>query len=286
MAESKHGLLSFFDKVNPAKLQEIARKELGETEETKEKCLQEIRTLITENKVACICTDDFLLRFMRRKKFQTKKSFEMFRNYLHFKTYLHRNLLVLRPELLETLIRRNILGVLPYRDAAGRQIGFFRAGVWNPDVCTMDELFTMYFLYSSYITEDESSQIIGVVLLYDLRSVNVSFFFHMMRLVNIWRNFSFNCVPMRLANIHILSDSVLLKYVHNIIFPFIPKKIADQVMFHEEPAGTLFEHIPDCSLPETVGGIFGAVDAEHIIKTMKDYVQKLKDEYHYFQQNS
>lgn len=285
MAASKHGFISFHDTEPKEKLQEIARKELGETEESKEKCLQELRILMRERNVTCISTDDFLLRFLRTNKFNTRRSFGTLQNYAQQRRTLHKGLLELRPEVLETCIRLNIIGFLPYRDAEGRRIYFYRIGNWKPSICPRDELLTMCLLVASHSAETETAQITGTASIYDFESASVTLLLYIGPLINRWKNFIFNCLPARYSATHVLSNSAFLKYLYPLISPFVPKKVAERIVFHEENAGSLFEDIPASILPDVFGGTLGSLDTDSIAQTLVEYLKKLKDEYQYFQED-
>lgn len=286
MAESDCSFVPFHVPTPSLKLEEIAARDLGETEELKKHCLQQLRTLIRDQKVTCVSYDDFLLRFLRYKKFDIRRSFDALQNYAHQRRLFHKGLPQLQPGTLETILRLRILGFLPYLDSKDRIVYFFRAGVWNVDICSADDALTVSFVLLNYIAEKASSQITGMVFISDLTSVPLSHFPHMLGVIKRWKNFMFNCIPIRYSSIHVVSKSVVLKYVSLLAFPFVPKKIVDRIVFHEDIGETFFEYFPVATLPDIYGGTFGPSNHEDQRNILTDYLQKMKEEYHQFQEES
>lgn len=280
MAESKPSFLRLEDSIPPKKFEEMARKDLGETEELKEDCLRQLRFLIKEHKLPCISADDFLLRFLRFKKFDTNRSIGALRNYVHRMPDLHKRLLKLKPEILETCLNLNIFGILPYRDAKGRLISFCRPDIWNRNMFSLDELAAACFVMVLFTCEKASAQVMGIVFIAASESLSWIQMVYLLSAVNLARKILLNCVPIRYSGLHGILDSTVFAYIFAVISPLMPKKLAERIVFHREPGEKLFQDFPRNILPDEFGGTMGPVNADHLKDKVMDYFQKFKDEHH------
>ncbi|KAL1484658.1 hypothetical protein MTO96_032466 [Rhipicephalus appendiculatus] len=63
-------------------LQSVARRELGETPDVKQKSLAELRELLEGEKELVVPPDDVLVMFLRSKKYRVQDAFKTIRKYL------------------------------------------------------------------------------------------------------------------------------------------------------------------------------------------------------------
>lgn len=283
-ASAQDGFVFFTDSAISEKIQDVAKQELGETEEMKKECLQMMKMLIKEHKIVCITRDEFLLRFLRTKKFHVERSFEALQNYAHQRVAFHKRLLKLRPEVVEKCLRLNILGFLPYCDADERLIFFFTTDAWNPGVCSDEDIAMVIILLTSYAAEKPSSQVSGVVALFDNSTIPLHHAPYLLRRANFVRNFLFNGLPIRYREMHSINENFVIKYVLRILDPFVPKKIKRRIRLHGKTREVIFQHLPPSILPDTYGGTLGPLNNDHLVEVILTYLQKMKEEQRHFLQ--
>lgn len=117
----------------------IAKKELNETEKTKPQALQLLSNWIRNNDdVKDVRTDDeFLLRFLRIKKFNIPYAQQMILKYLNLRErfpHMTANLDYLSPTMADVLAS-GYLVVSPHRDRHGRRVTITNLSMWqlNPE---------------------------------------------------------------------------------------------------------------------------------------------------------
>ncbi|CAL1300594.1 unnamed protein product, partial [Larinioides sclopetarius] len=125
--ESDDEPLSYFiDHLTPAMIEE-ARTQLNETDETRPKAMEEFKKLIEkEKKLVSIMDEDFLIAFLRARKFNVKKAFKLLQNYWQFRKEYRYIYDETDAESVMKLILKPILGVLRYRDRKGRVVLVFK----------------------------------------------------------------------------------------------------------------------------------------------------------------
>ncbi|GBO09787.1 hypothetical protein AVEN_131639-1, partial [Araneus ventricosus] len=106
-------------------LKEKARVELCETEEAARNGLQELKQLIKEKQVPTCTDDDFLLMFLRSKKFNVKKGFEQVKSYSYQRHVMMNYYGFIFADKIMPALYHNICGILPKRDQEGRAIIYF-----------------------------------------------------------------------------------------------------------------------------------------------------------------
>lgn len=157
--------------------QEIAERELNETEETRTQCLKEMREWIADNPKIISCRTDaiFLLRFLRVSKFNVERACKKLMTYLY--THNHEKYskwykdVNIDDENVRSLHEDGYITVLPEKDSKGRQILLFRTKCLDPLKFTSNDLMRMAELFLQMLSEDEEVQVSGIVLLFDDREL-------------------------------------------------------------------------------------------------------------------
>lgn len=272
------GCRGFNEPETPEKMKQVARKELGETEELRTKCLQQMRAMIRENNLATLTTDDFLLRFLRTKKFRIQKSFETIQNYSNMRASFHDRLVKLRPEVLEKCLRRSMLGFFPYRDGDERITLYFDTGSWNPSICSDEELAMIITVLINYVGEKKSSQITGFNVFFETKVVPVRQIPYLMRHIAFLLKFALNALPARYRYIHFINEPFLVKCILQALDPLLPKKIKERLVFHGKTREALLKQFPAATLPDCFGGKRGPLNNDHLIDPILDHFRQMKEE--------
>ncbi|GFY80178.1 alpha-tocopherol transfer protein-like [Trichonephila inaurata madagascariensis] len=104
----------------PAKFIQIAKEELGETDEIRGQALEKFRKCILSDKnLKCPTNDEFLIQFLRARKYDVDKAMGLLHNYF--------NLIASHPEIFDKLDKEKMdkltssdfINILPFRDNDG-----------------------------------------------------------------------------------------------------------------------------------------------------------------------
>ncbi|XP_037507853.1 retinaldehyde-binding protein 1-like isoform X3 [Rhipicephalus sanguineus] len=157
-------------------LENIARKELGETPEVKEKCLALLRKFLEEEDGFRVPPDDFLLMFLRTKKYRVDEALKTVKNYFRARRDMPELFENLSPSTIEydKVFRQHKLALFPrVRDADGRAMAMLDFGSWRHDSCSLQQLMRCFIVASECTLLDEETQIRGIVGVEDLKGLGV-----------------------------------------------------------------------------------------------------------------
>lgn len=158
---------------------ERAVTELGETPELRAKCLQEFKAIVLEIKDFRPRTDDeFLLRFLRAKKFDLDRAVSTYKRYFRIR--------LVDPERFMPKGK----GPKDYAEAFKLQVGtllerlnpldgtttvIWRLGNWSPDTgLDLRDIFTPTAMAGEWSLEDPQVQVNGVRFIIDLKRMHYS----------------------------------------------------------------------------------------------------------------
>ncbi|KAL1473447.1 hypothetical protein MTO96_038664, partial [Rhipicephalus appendiculatus] len=111
----------------PEELQKVAAEELGEDARKRDLCLVKLRNLLQgETSLHSRMDDEFLLRFLRTKKFKVEVAFRTIRNYYRHRRESPEIFQGLRPSKLRHVYQANGQMRLPHKDPEGRPIFVLR----------------------------------------------------------------------------------------------------------------------------------------------------------------
>ncbi|KAG0418861.1 hypothetical protein HPB47_004513, partial [Ixodes persulcatus] len=166
----------------PPDLKLVAKQELGETPQGRRDAVAQLRTLVEkEPALQCPLDEEFLVKFLRGRKYRVEEAFEVIRNYFGVRleyTDIFDNLLPSRIMFDAIFRRHKLLTVLKKPDSLGRRITIFKLGVWNPGVCSLNEFFRAVIVGAEYCLLDQRFQIAGVVAVVDLEGLSFSHLLH------------------------------------------------------------------------------------------------------------
>lgn len=237
---------------------QIAEEELRETEYTRNSSLDAIREWAEKNpRINKIRMDsNFLLRFLRAKKFSIPMAEEAIERYILLrKCYngaLFQNLDYKRPVLLE-LINKGLVFALPNRDALGRRILMYNGKALDMSKNTNIELLNSIMMAYETILEDELNQIKGIVHIVDCSNCGFELLtlFTPKEATRILKNGE-KIFPMRHKTIAIMNIAPALKMALDLAKPLVSEKIRQRL--HLCSSSEEFTFVDKKLLPKEYGG--------------------------------
>ncbi|CAN8003225.1 unnamed protein product, partial [Ixodes pacificus] len=117
----------------PPDLKLVAKQELGETPQGRRDAVARLRTLVEEEPaLQCPLDEEFLVKFLRGRKYRVEEAFEIIRKYFRVRleyTDIFDNLLPSRIMFDAIFRRHKLLTVLKKPDSLGRRIILFKLGM-------------------------------------------------------------------------------------------------------------------------------------------------------------
>lgn len=251
-------------------LQEKAESELMEKPSWRERDIQALRDMIGDDPDLVSRTDDaFLLRFLRARKFDYSRSFNLLQNYYMLRVKNANMFKDFTPSALRHVHQLNLQGFFPYRDPEGRAIFLFRGGLWDPSLCTADDLFRANVICLEKQIDDPFTQINGVVAILDMKCLGFHHIRHFspshaLKIVSLVQD-SF---PARFKAVHIVNEPALFDIILTIVKPLISEKIKKRIYTHGSNMSSLHVHIPPEILPSEYDGLLGPYSNSDFVDTL------------------
>ncbi|XP_077559974.1 alpha-tocopherol transfer protein-like isoform X2 [Haemaphysalis longicornis] len=170
------------DAASASRQEDIARGELGETAESTQQSLSELRLLIA-NEVCLDCpTDDkFLLKFLRAAKHRVQEAFERIQKYFSARQRWPELFDDLSPSTVnyETVVAQNRLVMVSKKsDPEGRTVALIKMGSWNSGICPLTEFMRACIVLAEWCLLNEEAQLHGIVGVIDLKGLQLSHMVH------------------------------------------------------------------------------------------------------------
>jgi len=236
--------------------QQRAQDEIQEKAEWRQRDIQALRDLVlAEQNLGCATDDQFLLRFLRAKKFDYEKSFKMLQRYCAMRSKSPANFAKSLPSLSHDVLACQLQTVLPHRDRLARRVFLFRSGQWNTTTTSPEDLFSSNYLCLELLAREQKTQISGIVTLVDMADFG---WYHLMQLtVDYMKTVTAliqNTFPLRFREIHIVNESYLFDIIFTLVKPFLTEKIRNRIQFHGADMESLHKSISPSILPAEYGG--------------------------------
>ncbi|XP_065307312.1 alpha-tocopherol transfer protein-like isoform X1 [Dermacentor albipictus] len=247
----------------PFSLQHIAEKELGETPSRRKGALQRLAQLVSdEPELNSRKDDDFLLRFLRVRKYNVDAAMQTIRNYYKIRTACGPVYCDFLPSKVPSA-GRALFMVMPEKDVHGRPIVFVNIGQWIPSELSASEFQKAWTICMEHLASDPVTQVLGVVLLIDYNGFTIEKLLSVsIGLVKKALEYVQDCMPMRLKAIHILNQSYAFDVLYMIVRPVIKSKLAERFHLYGENYDKLHEEISPSVLPKEYGGQGPPLDYE------------------------
>ncbi|RXG72299.1 Clavesin-1 [Armadillidium vulgare] len=240
----------------------IAQRELSEEEHTRSLALRQIREWVASNPsiIRCRTDSNFLLRFLRMKKFRVGDAQQILERYLRMRMdhpSWFRNLDFRDPRM-EELIDRGYFFALPERDDAGRRVFFSVAGCLDATRDTSSDMMKAVQIGLESLIEDEENQVRGFCYILDEKNVGFS-------VVTLWTpsevSKAFHCseknIPMRHKEIHFVNLPISLYAVFEVAKTMLSDKIRKR--FQNKLNSNLYFKIPTVQYKKELEEVRGKV---------------------------
>ncbi|GFT78173.1 alpha-tocopherol transfer protein-like [Nephila pilipes] len=150
-------------------LKQKAKDELGETDEIRGLALEQFREcILADEKLKNVLTDDeFLLLFLRARKYNIENSLSLLRNFFHTIAAHPEIFNMLDQEKIYKLAGSGFISTLPFRSNDGCFIIICKIGIWDPDEINEQVLFSLAMMLFLCAVNCPATQITGVRVIFD-----------------------------------------------------------------------------------------------------------------------
>nr|CAI5824974.1 unnamed protein product [Callosobruchus analis] len=272
-----------------AEWQQRAAEELNETPEVLERELRALKQFVKDDTNLSVPEgDDFLIRFLRARKFDSKKAFHMIQRYFLMKLQC--------PELFDCPLPSQCTGVfelkaqnmLSDRDQFGRRVYIIKIDNFDAAKTTIDEVFRLNILALEQIAREPETQISGVCILLDMAGLSLQhskFFtpYYARRTVELVQE----TFPLRFKSFNVVNEPFYFDAIVAVLKPFLKEKIRKRIVMHGNDMASLHAFIPSNILPTEYGGTAGNFDnrewymkllaEEQYFRDLKSYGYRSKD---------
>ncbi|KAL1430462.1 hypothetical protein MTO96_014907 [Rhipicephalus appendiculatus] len=265
-------------------LEDVARRELGETPAVKQAALNELRRLISdEPSLHCPMDDVFLVRFLRARKYDTQAAFKNVKKYFKVRTE--------HPEIFEDftpsgipfddVCRKHRLATLSrHRDQMGRMAMLIKAGAWNTEISSLNDFIRVAFVIIEHILTWEDFVIRGFVIIVDLKGLSIYHLAHFTPSVT-RTVFSLlqDCMPVRLKGLYYINSPPIFDVFFGITKLFLSAKLLKRVRLFGHDLEELRQLVPDDVIPEENGGTNESYDYDQLereLQSEESYFQRLR----------
>lgn len=265
-----------------------AESELQETETRKVQSLEQFRDWIAKNSniVKCRTDENFLLRFLRAKKYSTASSFAMFEKFLmssqNYQNWF-RNLTIDDTRLSE-IYDSNFIVPLPKRDEEGARVILLQPGNVNAKKFNFDDMVKISSLIVLTLLEEEETQVGGFVYIFDHKNITMDFI-SLLSLTNVKNHLQciMNAFPCRQKKVVIINSPSFAVTVIELAKSFLTEKLRKRI-FCYKGTENLHNHIDKKLLPREYGCEESATihemkeEFKKTIKLQADHIKKYDEQ--------
>ncbi|GIY48462.1 alpha-tocopherol transfer protein [Caerostris extrusa] len=233
----------------------IAELELHERVDEIPRCLDTLKEMLRREIDLNPCLDDnFLIGFLRARKFHCQLAFNLLKKYYMAPVTYPSMFKNFTPRSCVNAINSNLHYFLPYRNSDGCAILLSKFGQWNPRTLSCDELLKFNIMCNEMALKNPVTQICGIITIADMKDFSWS---HLLQIqisdVRCFVSTLQDCLPMRHKTTHIINHSSIFSVLFTIIKPLLTEKIRNRIYFHDT-VHSLHKHISPEILPESLGG--------------------------------
>lgn len=271
------------DAASASRQEDIARGELGETAESTQQSLSELRLLIA-NEVCLDCpTDDkFLLKFLRAAKHRVQEAFERIQKYFSARQRWPELFDDLSPSTVnyETVVAQNRLVMVSKKsDPEGRTVALIKMGSWNSGICPLTEFMRACIVLAEWCLLNEEAQLHGIVGVIDLKGLQLSHMVHYTpSVVRMAAHISQDCIPARLKAFYVINHPYLFNVLFAAVKPFLKLKIVQRVHLIGNNLEKMHDILPADVIPNEFGGTlenFDCVSQEEDLSSSTGYFESM-----------
>lgn len=249
----------------------------GEPEQNKHtEEIKELRTRIRQDRNNNFVNmergdDEFLLLFLRARRFNVNASFELLCNYSLFRD---KNASIYQNQSawhLHHIIEDGFPCVLPYNDQNGAKMMVIFAGGWDTDTYGTADILKAFILSMERLIKDDEVQMNGIIIIADFSGWTAT---HTSKLsLYFIRQVCFmfkDHYPARFLGFHFVNEPWYVKAGLSLLKPFINEKMWKRIHVHGNNMATLHEHCHQDILPAEFGGNKPAVNRAYWARVLLD----------------
>ncbi|KAK9878609.1 hypothetical protein WA026_022870 [Henosepilachna vigintioctopunctata] len=233
-----------------------AEEELNETPDNFKKEMMELRAQIMKDTNLIVPNnEDFLLRFLRARKFDSKKAFNMMQRYYLMKLKCPELFGYSLPSEYEHVFDLQAQNMLPDRDQEGRRIYIIRVDYFDASRVTIEDVFRTNILALEGVVKESETQVSGLVVILDMAGLSLQhakFFtpYYAKKMVELVQE----TFPLRFKGFHVVNEPFYFDAVMTVLKPFLKEKIRKRIYLHGNDTTSLHAFIPGSVLPQEYGG--------------------------------
>ncbi|CAL4063637.1 unnamed protein product, partial [Meganyctiphanes norvegica] len=174
------------------------------------------------------------------------------------------------------------LNSLPKKAHQNRSRFFFSKGAWLPDQCSLDDVFRCQVILLEHIVRLPVTQLRGVAAVVDCSGLSMTQAYyltptHIKRMISIIQE----VFPLRFKALHFVNEPNIFDWIFSFVRPFLSETLQGRLHFHGDNLASLYEYIPQESLPEELGGPLSPLDNTTLVENLKSQEEYFKDNFSY-----
>ncbi|XP_019757030.1 alpha-tocopherol transfer protein-like [Dendroctonus ponderosae] len=237
----------------------------SELNETPERYALEMKTLTNlvsnDPNLTVPNNNEFLLRFLRARKFHSSKAFQMLQRYYIMKLKFPELFSCPLPSECGKTFDLQAQNMLQHRDRLGRRIYMIRVDSFDSSKATIEDIFKTNVLALEQIVREPETQIAGIVVILDMAGLSLQhakFFtpYYAKRMVELVQE----TFPLRFKGFHVVNEPFYFDAVMAVLKPFLKEKIKKRIYLHGSDIEGLHAFVPSDVLPSEYGGETGPFD--------------------------
>ncbi|GAB1605810.1 retinaldehyde-binding protein 1-like [Argonauta hians] len=251
-----------------------AEVELNETEKTRIEGLRKIQELVkldpelTEEDFPT-GNQEFLLRFLRSKKFDVDRTLELIKSNVKFRKKYPEVSKDLTFESVKECLLNGFPGILPQRDDRGCVVLLFSIGDWDRTKFSNDVVLRSYLFLLDYLLLNEDTQLNGVTIVENFRDYTLlqALTTHprdMKKMVEAVQG-SF---PSRFKGAHFIYQPWFFTHTYRLVRPFLKTKLASRVYLYGNNLEPFWKSFSQSMIPEDLGGTGPKYDPTPMVEAL------------------
>ncbi|XP_050039177.2 alpha-tocopherol transfer protein-like [Dermacentor andersoni] len=244
---------------------DLANNDMTENANAEEKALNRLRELVLGEPLLHIRSDDdFLLMFLRSRKFDADRAFKNITSYLKARRDFPEIFDDLSPSRIpfESACRKHrIVTVSRHRDYKGRPTLMLKIGAWSTDVCSLNDLFRFLVVFGIHLLLQEECQVKGLVGVVDCTGLGAYHLAHytpsairkFIRLVQ-------DCFPLRIKAVYVINHPAIFELLYAISRRFLKAKLVQRIRLFGYNVDKLHDLVPADLISVEHGGTYESYD--------------------------
>jgi len=233
--------------------------------------ISKFRSLVRDADIKLLFSDEVLLCFIRARKSDLNRALQLLKNYIKMTRNYPDLLTDLKPRRLQKVLECGHVLASPVRDKNGSRIILLKAGHWDVQKCTLEEVFKAIVCCLQRFASESETQKNGVVAVLDFKNFGLQQVRHVTPpFVKKLADLIQEVFPLRFQGIHIVNEPWVFKMILSMIWPFLSTKMRSRFFFHGDCMSTLHQQVGPGCLPSDYNGWLDSVDEMIFTKTIPE----------------